>query len=173
MRALILLTSLLGMLLATNQSACAQWHKPPDSLLQINLPDNYKPYQHMHRANVVLGSWSVLSMGVGAAQLFSPNPFTRAFGMQQLAWGAIDGGIAWYGHRQLHQVDLKLRSPDEERKRFRKLLLVNTLLDVGYIGLGWYLMRHSNAKWHGHGAGIIAQGSFLLLFDGINVALTF
>ncbi len=173
MRNLTYLTILLGMLSAVNQPAHAQLQKPSDSLLQITLPDAYKPYQHMHRANVVLGSWSVLSMGVGAAQLFSPNPFTRAFGMQQLAWGAIDGGIAWYGHRQLHQVDLKLRSPEEERKRFRKILLVNTLLDVGYLGLGWYLMRHSNARWHGHGAGIVVQGGFLLLFDGINVALTF
>lgn len=173
MRYLSLFIAALSMLLVAQHAAQAQWQKPPDTLLQIKLPDNYRPYMHMHQANVVLGSWSVLSMGVGAVQLFSPNPFTRAFGMQQLAWGAIDGGIAWYGHRQLHQVDLNLRSPEEERKRFRKILLVNTLLDVGYLGLGWYLMRHANPRWHGHGAGIVAQGGFLLLFDGFNVALTF
>lgn len=173
MRFLFVIVILSGLLLGNQQQAFAQWQKPTDSLLQITLPDNYKPYLHMHRANAVLGSWAALSMGVGAVQLFSSNPFTRAFGMQQLAWGAIDGGIAWYGHRQLHQVDLKLRSPEEERKRFRKILLVNTLLDVGYLSLGWYLMRHPNTRWHGHGAGIVAQGGFLLLFDGINVALTF
>lgn len=149
----------------------AQWMKAPDSLQQITLPDGYRPYQHMQNANRVLGGWSLLSMGVGTAQLFSPNPFTRAFGMQQLAWGAIDGGIALWGQHELRQGSK--RTPAEERLRFRKVLLVNTLLDVGYVGLGWYLMRHSNARWHGHGAGILAQGGFLLLFDGINVALTF
>lgn len=149
----------------------AQWMKAPDSLQQITLPDGYRPYQHMQNANRVLGGWSLLSMGVGTAQLFSPNPFTRAFGIQQLAWGAIDGGIALWGQHELRQGSK--RTPAEERLRFRKVLLVNTLLDVGYVGLGWYLMRHSNTRWHGHGAGIVAQGGFLLLFDGINVALTF
>lgn len=173
MRILFILATLSGLCLGSGQQAFAQWQKPPDSLMQISLPDNYRPYTHMHRANVVLGSWAALSMGTGAVQLFSPNPFTRAFGMQQLVWGAIDGGIAWYGQRELQRVDLKLRSPQEERERFRKILLVNTLLDLGYLGLGWYLLRHPQNRWHGHGAGIVVQGGFLLLFDGINVALTF
>lgn len=162
---------LLGAFLCCSLPSRAQWMKAPDSLLQIILPDGYRPYQHMQNANRVLGGWSALSMGVGTAQLFSPNPYIRAFGMQQLAWGAIDGGIALWGQHELRQGSK--RAAAEERLRFRKVLLVNTLLDVGYVGLGWYLMRHNNPRWHGHGAGIVAQGGFLLLFDGINVALTF
>lgn len=164
-------TLLFTTLLLLGLQSQAQWLRAPDSLMRIELPDGYKPYVHMQNANRVLGGWSILSMGVGTAQLFSPKPYVRAFGMQQLAWGAIDGGIALYGQHALRQGSK--RSAAEQRLRFRKILLVNTLLDVGYVGLGMYLLRHPNNRWHGHGAGIVAQGGFLLLFDGINVALTF
>ncbi len=59
------------------------------------------------------------------------------------------------------------------RDKFRKILLINTLLDIGYLAVGFGLARANNVKWHGHGQGILIQGGFLLLFDGINYALTF
>jgi hypothetical protein len=140
---------------------------------QLQLEDGYRPLMHQYRANSVLSTWSVLSMGVGTAQMLSPNPFTRAFGMQNLIWGAIDGGIALYGGYQLRNTDWLSRNLKKERSDFRKILLVNTLLDIGYVGLGYGLLRSSNSRWHGHGTGILVQGGFLLLFDGINFALTF
>ncbi|MDP2189473.1 MAG: hypothetical protein Q8J69_12415 [Sphingobacteriaceae bacterium] len=140
---------------------------------KLALLDGYKPLQHQKNANIVLGSWSVLSMGAGAYQLFSPNPFIKAMGMQNLIWGAVDGGIALYGSYHLSNTDWSSKNLQLEREKFRKILLINTLLDVGYLALGFGLSRAANAKWHGHGYGILIQGGFLLMFDGINYALTF
>lgn len=139
----------------------------------IVLQDGYKPLLHQRNANRVLGSWSVLSMGAGAYQLFSPNPLIKAMGMQNLIWGMVDGGIALYGSHQLSNTDWSSKNLQQEREKFRKILLINTLLDVGYLALGFGLANAANAKWHGHGQGILIQGGFLLLFDGINYVLTF
>jgi hypothetical protein len=140
---------------------------------ELALHDGYKPLLHQRNANRVLGSWSVLSMGAGAYQLFSPNPFIKAMGMQNLIWGAVDGGIALYGTHKLSNLNVGSKNLQLERDKFREILLINTLLDVGYLALGFGLSRSANAKWHGHGYGILLQGGFLFLFDGINYALTF
>ncbi len=122
----------------------------------------------------VLTGWSVLSVGMGTAQLFSSNAQIRGFGIQNLSWGLIDGLIAGYA---THDLNKKLQSGRlnlvEERETFRKVLLVNGLLDLLYVGTGAALMKYGNTQWQGHGAGIMLQGSFLFLFDGINYGLTF
>lgn len=122
----------------------------------------------------VLTGWSVLSVGMGTAQLFSTNQQIRGFGIQNLSWGVIDGLIAGYATYDLNK---RLKSGQlnliEERQTFRKVLLINTLLDFLYIGTGVVMFTYGNTKWQGHGSGIMLQGSFLLLFDGVNYALTF
>lgn len=133
----------------------------------------YDVMNHQRKAMYVLGGWSTLSTGVGLYQLSSTSNFVRGMGVQNLAWGLIDGAIAGYALYDLKRkegkpIDLKL-----EQEKFRKVLLINTLLDVLYIGTGALMMQHGNAKWRGHGQGIIIQGSFLFLFDGVNYALTF
>lgn len=147
--------------------------KPEVPLLELKLDDGYRPLLHQQRANRVLTGWSLISMGAGTAQLFSRNPYIRAFGMQNLIWGAVDGGIAWYGHHRLNRLQPSAVNLQLERTQFRKILLVNTLLDFGYLAAGYALSRSANRRWHGHGAGIMLQGGFLLLFDGVNYALTF
>ena len=128
---------------------------------------------HETRANMTLAVWSVGSIIGGGIQLLSPNPFVRAFGIQNLVWGSIDGGIAYYGYKTLGSTDWSVADKHAERIKFRKILLINALLDIGYLGLGFALYSARNTKWHGHGAGIMLQGGFLLLFDGINFAITF
>lgn len=144
----------------------------PDTLSV--LPDSYDVIKHQRRAMGVLTGWSVLSVGMGTAQLFSANPQIKGFGMQNLSWGLIDGLIAGYATYDLNK---KLQSGRlnlvEERQTFRKVLLINTFLDLLYIGTGAAMMKYGSSKWQGHGAGIVLQGSFLLLFDGINYGLTF
>lgn len=144
----------------------------PDTLAV--LPGSYDVIKHQRRAMGVLTGWSVLSVGMGTAQLFSANPQIKGFGMQNLSWGLIDGLIAGYATYDLNK---KLQSGRlnlvEERQTFRKVLLINTFLDLLYIGTGAAMMKYGSSKWQGHGAGIVLQGSFLLLFDGINYGLTF
>jgi len=154
-------------------SASAQHVDSISSPYKLQLEDGYRPLLHQRNANRVLGGWSVLSMGTGAFQLTSPNPFIKAMGLQNLIWGAVDGGIALYGSHQLLSNSWESKDLKIEREKFRKILLINSLLDIGYLVLGFGLANASNSKWHGHGQGILIQGGFLLLFDGINYAFTF
>lgn len=139
----------------------------------LQMTDGYKPLLHQRNANRVLGGWSVLSMGTGAFQLSSPNPYVKAMGLQNLIWGAVDGGLALYGSHRLTTTTWGYKDLQKERENFRRILLINTFLDLGYLVLGVSLAKAANPKWHGHGQGVIIQGGFLLLFDGINYALTF
>lgn len=128
---------------------------------------------HQNTANVVLGTWSAGSVTLGVVQLFSPNPFVKAFGMQNLVWGSIDGGIAIYGHQNLKKMDWSITTAVDEQLKFRRILLINALLDFLYLAVGFLLWRSAKIKLRGHGAGILLQGGFLLIFDWVNYALTF
>jgi len=43
------------------------------------------------------------------------------------------------------------------------VLLVNSVLDVGYLALGERLRR--TERWRGDGLGVLVQGAFLLVLD--------
>ena len=45
--------------------------------------------------------WAVLNSLVGAGMIILGDPFWRAFGIQALAWGGINGVIAWLGLRRV------------------------------------------------------------------------
>lgn len=107
--------------------------------------------------------WGGASMLGGAALLASPVPWVRDFGVQHLAWGAIDAGIGLWARRGI--AEKRTRPPDPaEREGFRRVLLLNAGLDVGYVAVGAWLAGRDATR--GHGLGIMTQGGFLLLFDG-------
>ena len=103
----------------------------------------------------VLGRWAVGSVLVGTA--LSADGRTRGFGRQTAAWGLVDGGIALVGARR--QAAGRTTPP----ARLRRVLLVNAGLDVGYVGVGAWLLRSS--RWRGDGAAVLVQGAFLLWLD--------
>jgi hypothetical protein len=133
----------------------------------------YHAARHQSAALNVLLGWSAGSVAVGAGQLvWAATPYGRAVGIQNVAWGLVDAGIAGYGKYELNQKILhQTFVPMAERKSFKNTLLLNFILDIGYIGAGVAMMRAQNPRWHPHGVGIAAQGGFLLLFDGINFAI--
>jgi hypothetical protein len=140
---------------------------PPDTLLRERLLD------HQQRMMLVLGSWAGGSVAIGGYQALRGNRFVRFVGYQNLAWGVIDGAIALYG-----AWDLARKRSDPERdwgaevRAFRRLLLINAGLDVLYITAGAFLLRQGkDARWRGTGLGIVIQGTFLLLLDGIGYVL--
>ncbi|HPJ18483.1 MAG TPA: hypothetical protein PK635_05070 [Actinomycetota bacterium] len=92
-----------------------------------------------------LGAWSAGSMIAGGA-LWSA-------GRQTAAWGAVDAAIAAFG----------LSRPAPDTDRLRKVLLVNCLADVGYIGLGLWAWR--SERFRADGAAVVVQGAFLLALD--------
>ena len=131
----------------------------------------YDPLRHQKRAMNVLLGWSGASVIAGSAMLFNDSRTIRDFGIQNIAWGVIDGGIALYARRSiLDKWDSNI-SFQEEKRNFRKLLLINSLLDIAYVGIGTAMAASGRDKLKGHGYGIIVQGAFLLLFDGINLLL--
>jgi hypothetical protein len=133
----------------------------------------YDPFVHSENAMKVLTGWSVGSMAVGAGMLFVPNPQVQYAGVQNIAWGAIDLGIAMWGKSSTRK-NIGYKPPAQQQKEFRTALWINGLLDIAYIGAGYYLVQHGkNDKLKGTGAGIMVQGGFLFVFDWINFGLTF
>lgn len=124
--------------------------------------------------------WSALSVLAGIALVLVGGtyifdlPFARAFGIQAIAWGLADAAIAqggaWLAERRRGDRPMSAHD-DREAGRLRRLLLVNTGLDVLYVTGGLVLARTLGAQdpgWRGHGWGIVAQGVFLLIFDLIH-----
>jgi hypothetical protein len=122
-----------------------------------------------------LGAWAALSVAAGAALLLaSDDVAARAFAVQCLVWGAIDGAIALAGGLGLRrarargEVGVAARA-SAERRRLRRLLRLNALLDVGYVAVGVVLLLTWRTEaGMGHGWGIVVQGGFLLVFDAVH-----
>lgn len=70
-------------------------------------------------------------------------------------WLAINGGIGVWA----------LLDPVTEIEAFRRLLLVNAGLDVGYLVTGWILLTRTDPLVRGFGRAILIQGAFLMVLD--------
>jgi hypothetical protein len=109
--------------------------------------------------------WSILSLLFGFYAWFATNEFGRGFGIQAVAWGAVDAAIAVVGARTAARRKSTV-DPKKEAVFIRKVLWVNFGLDVLYILGGlWVIQPHSGMFWQGTGWGIVLQGSFLFIFD--------
>lgn len=119
-------------------------------------------------------AWAAVSVLAGLGWLQREDDYWRGVGMQFAAWGAVDAVIALIGRRQTQRRE---KNPAEaadtavqaqEAANLRRLLGINTGLDVLYVLGGAWLARTRGAEdtqWRGHGHGIIVQGAFLFLFD--------
>lgn len=125
-----------------------------------------------------LFGWAAASMIVALAlALRDPTPFTAAVALQFAVWGAIDAAIAGAGlrahARKVGAGAAASRDASEaERRRTRRLLLLNAGLDVGYLAVAAALATigdPSDAR-RGHALGVAIQGGFLLLFDAGHAA---
>ena len=127
-----------------------------------------------------LGAWSAASVIVGSALVAHGHhhgqPAITSFGRQHLTWGLIDAAIAGAGWARRGRRDVDDESSNASR--LRRALLVNAVLDVGYIAFGTALIagRHrvanarrnrdyGPAKVAADGAAIVQQGAFLLVQD--------
>lgn len=118
-------------------------------------------------------AWSVPNVLLGAILTRFGDPFWRGFGIQTAAWGAIDGLIALLGRRAARRRAAEPDAGTPQRQAqaahaLRRVLLINTGLDVLYVLSGLLLTRRrgqKQANWRGHGWGIVVQGAFLFFFD--------
>ncbi len=112
--------------------------------------------------------WSILSLLSGLYIWFATNEFGRGFGIQLVAWGAVDAAIAIVGARTATRRK-STADPKKEALFIRKVLWINFGLDVLYIlGGFWVIQTYSESFWQGTGWGIVLQGAFLFLFDLIH-----
>ncbi len=135
-------------------------------------------FSFQYHALKPLEQWGLASMIGGAVLALLPGCW-RHFGLQAIGWGAVDWLLAKAGQRQalLKAEDLVIGDLDEAEahaaaERLRNILLINTGLDLLYIGSGLWLLRQAgnHPDRRGMGAGILVQGLFLLVFDSILAA---
>lgn len=145
-----------------------------DRSIPVAAPD---PWVASARIGRQLGAWAGGSVVVGVLLLaVAETAAWRAFGLQSSVWGAIDGAIALAGAVALRRARARGEAGDParaegERRRLRRLLVVNAWLDVGYVAIGaavWVWGTGEGAT--GHALGVLVQGGFLLAFDTVHAA---
>ncbi|MEM9877017.1 MAG: hypothetical protein AAF928_19115 [Myxococcota bacterium] len=117
-----------------------------------------------------LAGWAAASMVLGATQwATADDAFTRGIGIQNLAWGGIDGILATIGlASSIGEDGVAAPAADWEGKRqtLETIYWVNFGLDVAYVTTGallWGLGGNDDVR--GAGAGVVLQGSFLFAYD--------
>lgn len=113
--------------------------------------------------------WGVGSTVVGAGLSRADGAIVRHIGLQAIGWGLIDLLLAVNGRRGARRQAniLDVAKIHAAATRFRTIVAVNTLLDIGYV-LGGARLACSTGKppdRRGMGIGILLQGSFLLAYD--------
>jgi hypothetical protein len=119
-------------------------------------------------------AWGALSALAGGALIWRGDPFWRAFGVQALAWGAVDAAIALFAQWRARRHPPMPERAGAEAYSLRRLLWINTGLDVLYVSGGLLLaltLGTRDSVWQGRGWGVIIQGGFLLAFDLIHARL--
>jgi len=96
-------------------------------------------------------------------------------GTQAVGWGLINIGIAVFGRlstaRRLERLDNPLDEQvmEQERRSLRRILLINTPLNLLYMWGGYRLAQSEKARqdsvMRGNGWGIIIQGAILFVND--------
>ncbi len=134
----------------------------------MSSPQSFFHFQH--RALGVLWAWGVGSVAAGVPALLSRDQRIRQAGIQAIAWGAIDAALAWFGRRGARaKISRGANDGPRQARRFRTILLINALLDVGYVASGAALLRGARGRDErtGMGLGIVIQGLFLLVYDSV------
>jgi hypothetical protein len=136
--------------------------------MQFMWADTLLAVERAHLIRLIL--WGAASLLVGSALLGlmrvrgHRSALLDHFGIQTMAWGAIELALALMGLRRLELRDLAGAT------RLDRFLWLNIGLDVGYVMvgitlvvLGWQLARRVGLV--GAGLAVIVQGSALALLD--------
>lgn len=130
---------------------------------------NNTRYQTTKAGMIVLGSWAVANIGIGATGWAnSKGGQNKYFYQMTTIWGAANLGAAILGYTG-NNKQLTAAETLKAQQKIEKIFLINGGLDLAYISTGIYLnhhgMTHSSAQLKGYGTALIPQGIFLLLFD--------
>ncbi|NBB88747.1 MAG: hypothetical protein GVX96_03030 [Bacteroidetes bacterium] len=130
--------------------------------------------QHQKRAMLTLGTWSVINIGSGLILQGKHNGSEKYFHQMNAGWNVVNLGIAAVGYWKASRSNRESTFQEswDKYESYRKSLLFNAGLDVGYMMGGLYLMERSNRfrgaksnRNEGWGKSILLQGAFLFTFD--------
>ena len=106
--------------------------------------------------------WGLCSSLNGIILFFFDNSFINAIGFQFIIWGLIDCLIAMF---PFVLRKFKKESHIQNLPKLKKILGINSILDLFYVLAGIFLFFGIFDINQGHGIGVIIQGGFLLIFD--------
>lgn len=140
--------------------------------------DTLSFYQQTQKVNnrgmMVLGSWAIANMTVGAFGMKNNAGEDKYFHQMNLLWNTVNASIASYALISGLTEDFSAYRQNEllaKHEGLEKILLINSGMDVLYIGAGAWMVKRSRsvtkrqALWKGYGRSVMLQGGFLLVFD--------
>jgi hypothetical protein len=139
--------------------------QPMDTSRNIN-PDNLKLWERKAMNQLLVAG--MISVSTGIVMMHETFGQNYDQGIQHLAWGVINTTIAGLAHRGISKRDYSSIDLNERASKMKKILGINVLLDVLYVGAGTALLLSNQDQLMGHGRGVLIQGSFLLLFDAFH-----
>jgi len=164
-----------------------QWIKRPTILLvllifasnEVLSQTAYTDFAHksLYTQNIgmyTLGGWAIANIATGAYGWATFSNDKQYFSQMNLMWNVVNLSIAGFALYNNSQLDFLNMTTDEllsNHLKTEKVLLINSALDVGYIGTGFllrYLSKSANKYpdlLRGYGNSLILQGGFLLVFD--------
>ncbi len=123
---------------------------------------------------IVLGSWAIGNMAIGAYGWKQNTGQKMYFHQMNVFWNVVNLSIAGISLYNNWGLDCSSLSPSEfleNHLNTERILLINSGLDLCYIGVG-FLLNHLSKKTtknpdllKGYGNSLYLQGGFLLAFD--------
>ena len=125
-----------------------------------------------------LTSWAAVNIAGGTTAYFlAKDREWKYFHEMNVLWNTVNLGLGISGllMERKSRTDLNMEQSLKAQKRVERIFLVNSGIDLIYIGSGLAMRQMQNAKnperMRGYGNALILQGSFLLVFDGVEYFL--
>ncbi|HIO71810.1 MAG TPA: hypothetical protein EYN38_01755 [Flavobacteriales bacterium] len=135
---------------------------------------NYEREKIGGNSMFVLGGWSAANIIISGGALFNTKGEAYYFHEMNVLWNLINLGIAIPGYLGTKKRRNNILDPSETIKKqmaTEKLYLINGILDVSYIFMGYYCYTLGDKytlganMLHGFGHSFMLQGTFLLIND--------
>ena len=144
------------------------WAQSKGSLIELN----QKRLDINRTGMIILGSWAIGNIAVGAAGYARSSGEAQYFHQMNIMWNVVNAGIAGFGlYTAINgNTDLNLMTSIREHESIRRILLFNAGLDVGYMATGLFLRERAHRannpeRLRGYGNSLLLQGAFLFTFD--------
>lgn len=146
-----------------------------NAIAQVN-PEIFaqKSFNTQNTGMLLLGGWAAANLIIGGYGWSKTTGEEKYFHQMNFMWNLVNlsiAGFALYSNAHSGLQALSVSEVLAKHLKTENILLINSALDLGYVGTG-FLLRHYSAKsdkfnslLKGYGNSLILQGAFLLAFD--------